>query len=60
MVAFELRADQRGALAFIDHLELITAATSLGDAASLVLYPPLTSHRNLSPDGLRQSGIGED
>ena len=59
MVAFELRADQRGALAFIDQLELITAATSLGDAASLVLYPPLTSHRNLSPDGLRRSGIGE-
>jgi len=59
MVAFDLRADQRGALTFIDRLKLITAATSLGDAASLVLYPPLSSHRTLSPDELRRSGIGE-
>jgi len=57
MVAFELSATQEEALAFMDGLRLITKGTSLGDVESLVLYPPLSSHRSLTPDELRAAGI---
>jgi cystathionine beta-lyase/cystathionine gamma-synthase len=59
MVAFDVRADQDGALRFVDALELIAPATSLGDVVSLVLYPPLSSHRSLSSSEQRAVGIGE-
>lgn len=58
MVAFDLKADQEATLRFIDHLRLIRAGTSLGDAESLVLYPLLSSHRGLSPDARLEAGIG--
>ena len=44
--------------AFIDGLDLITPGTSLGDVVSLVLYPPLSSHRTLSPEEQQAVGIG--
>ena len=59
MLAFELRGGKEEALAFMDALELITTGTSLGDAESLALYPPLSSHRGLDAEGLRTAGIGE-
>ncbi|GAC1443564.1 MAG: methionine gamma-lyase [Chloroflexota bacterium] len=59
MVAVDLMAEQKQTLSFIDCLELITAGTSLGDVASLVLYPPLSSHRGLSAVGRAEAGIGD-
>lgn len=59
MIACDLRATQRQALAFIDALGLIIPGTSLGDAVSLILYPRLSSHRSLEPDQLQTAGIGE-
>ena len=49
MVAFDLRADESDTLRFMDALEIITSATSLGDSMSLILYPKLSSHRTLPP-----------
>jgi cystathionine beta-lyase/cystathionine gamma-synthase len=59
MVAFDLRADEPGTLRFMDDLEIITSATSLGDAMSLLLYPKLSSHRTLSPPDRQRAGIGD-
>jgi cystathionine beta-lyase/cystathionine gamma-synthase len=58
MVAFELDAGQESVLRFMDALQVITSATSLGDAMSLILYPKFSSHRTLSDDQLREAGIG--
>ena len=58
MIAFDLAADQPATVRFIDALQLITPGTSLGDVESLVLYPPLSSHRTLTPDQLAAMGIG--
>jgi cystathionine gamma-synthase/methionine-gamma-lyase len=59
IVAFDLRCGREDTLRFVDALRLIRPATTLGDVVSLVLYPPMSSHRTLTPDGLRAAGIGE-
>lgn len=59
MVAFDLHADESGVVRFMDHLDLITSATSLGDAMSLILYPKLSSHRTLPAPDRARAGIGD-
>jgi cystathionine beta-lyase/cystathionine gamma-synthase len=45
---------------FVDSLELFLKATSLGDVQSLVLYPAISSHRDLSPKQRQRLGITEN
>jgi len=60
MVSFELRdAGREAVFRFLEALELILPATTLGDVYSLVLYPAMSSHRALSPAERAQVGIGE-
>ncbi len=60
MIAFELAQDSReAAFKFMDALSLVLPATSLGDIYSMVTYPPLSSHRELSVDQRRAQGIGD-
>ena len=58
VVSFVLRADeQKAAFAFLDSLELIASATTLGDLYSEVLYPAISSHRRIDPAERRRLGI---
>lgn len=45
---------------FVDSLELFLKATSLGDVQSLVLYPTISSHRDLSPKQRERLGISDN
>ena len=45
---------------FVDSLELFLKATSLGDVQSLVLYPAISSHRDLSPKQRQKLGISDN
>lgn len=45
---------------FVDSLELFLKATSLGDVQSLVLYPSISSHRDLSPKQRQRLGITDN
>ncbi len=45
---------------FVDSLELFLKATSLGDVQSLVLYPAISSHRDLSPKQRGRLGITDN
>lgn len=58
MIAFEVEGGRAATLRFIDSLQIITPGTSLGDVESLVLYPPLSSHRGLDDAALEAMGIG--
>ncbi|HVB08538.1 MAG TPA: PLP-dependent transferase, partial [Candidatus Acidoferrales bacterium] len=40
--------------------ELFLKATSLGDVQSLVLYPAISSHRDLSPKQRQKLGISDN
>jgi cystathionine beta-lyase/cystathionine gamma-synthase len=60
MVSFELRgADRAQVFRFMDALELVLPATTLGDVFSLVLYPAHSSHRLVPPEVRAALGITE-
>ncbi len=60
LMAFELRDQSRAAVyQCIDRLRLCRYATTLGDVFTLVSYPTVSSHRNLTPEERAQRGITE-
>ncbi len=60
MLAFDLKdATREQAMSVLASLELVCPATTLGDAASLALFPAASSHRELSAAELQELGIGE-
>ena len=58
MVSFELKDAGREAIfRFMDRLKLIVRGTSLGDVHSIMLYPAMSSHREVPPAERRRMGI---
>lgn len=61
ILSFEIRdADKSAVLKFMDALRMIVPGTSLGDVHTLLLYPAIASHRNLSPRMRERLGIREN
>jgi cystathionine beta-lyase/cystathionine gamma-synthase len=46
-------------MAFLERLELVKPATTLGDVATLALHPATSSHRELDASELVALGIDE-
>ena len=60
MVSFDLRgAAQARVFSFMEALELVLPATTLGDVYSLTLYPAHSSHRYVAPEVRAALGIGD-
>ena len=60
MMSFELReAGQADVFRFMEALELVLPATTLGDVYSLTLYPAHSSHRQVAPEVRAAIGIGD-
>jgi cystathionine beta-lyase/cystathionine gamma-synthase len=58
IVSFELKdAGKEEIFRFMDALRLIVRATSLGDVHSMMLYPVMSSHREVSPKHRERMGI---
>jgi cystathionine gamma-synthase/methionine-gamma-lyase len=61
MVSFEIKdAGREEVFRFMDALELIVRATSLGDVHSMMLYPVMSSHREISPKHRERMGIRDN
>ncbi|MCS7314523.1 MAG: PLP-dependent aspartate aminotransferase family protein [Bryobacterales bacterium] len=61
MVSFEIRGAGRDEIfAFMDRLRLIVRATSLGDVHSMILYPAMSSHREVAPKQRERMGIRDN
>lgn len=61
ILSFEIRnASRDDILAFMDRLKMIVPGTSLGDVHSLLLYPVMASHRNVSPKMRERVGIRDN
>lgn len=61
IVSFELNnAGRAEVFRFMDALKLIVRATSLGDVHSMMLYPVMSSHREVSPKHRERMGIREN
>jgi cystathionine gamma-synthase/methionine-gamma-lyase len=60
MVSFELKdAGRAEVFRFMDGLNLVVRATSLGDVHSMMLYPVMSSHREVSPKHRERMGISD-
>jgi len=58
IVSFELKdAGREEIFRFMDGLRMIVRATSLGDVHSMMLYPVMSSHREISPKHRERMGI---
>ena len=61
LVAFELKgADKPKIFRFMESLKMIVRATSLGDVHTMILYPAMASHRDLSPKHRERLGIHDN
>lgn len=61
MVSFRIRgAGREEVFGFIDRLKLVVRATSLGDVHSMILYPVISSHREMPPAQRLRLGITEN
>ena len=61
MVSFEVRGAAREQIfAVMDRLKMIVPATSLGDVHTMVLYPVMSSHRDIAPKQRERIGIREN
>ncbi len=61
MVSFAVKdAGREDIFAFIDRLKLVVRATSLGDVHSMILYPAISSHREMAPADRERLGITEN
>ena len=60
IVSFELaNAGKQEVFRFMNALRLVVPATSLGDVHSMMLYPAMSSHRELSPKHRERMGISD-
>jgi cystathionine beta-lyase/cystathionine gamma-synthase len=61
MLAFELKgAGKPEIFRFMEALTMIVRATSLGDVHSMMLYPAMASHRDISPKQRERMGIRDN
>ena len=61
MVSFEVKgASREDIFRLVDALKMIVPATSLGDVHTMILYPPMSSHRDISPKHRQRMGIGDN
>lgn len=61
MVTIELKnAGKADVFAFMEKLKMIVCATSLGDVHTMMLYPAMSSHRDISPKHRERGGIRDN
>jgi cystathionine gamma-synthase/methionine-gamma-lyase len=61
MLAFEIAgADRDAVFTFLDSLQMIIPAPTLGDVYSLILYPAMSSHRGHTPEKRAEIGIRDN
>lgn len=60
VVSFGVKGGKEAAVKFMDSLKLATIATHVADCRTCVLHPASTTHRQLTPEQLKDGGIGED
>jgi cystathionine beta-lyase/cystathionine gamma-synthase len=62
VVSFELKGvtGKEGVFRFMNSLKMIVPATSVGDVHTMILYPVISSHRDLSPKHRERLGIRDN
>ena len=59
MIAFELKGGMEAGMRFMDALQLVTRAVSLGDAETLAQHPASMTHSTYTPEERAAHGISD-
>ena len=59
LLSFDLNGDRAFTTRFIENLKLLIHATNIGDTKTIITYPALTTHRQLTAEQLEECGITE-
>jgi cystathionine beta-lyase/cystathionine gamma-synthase len=59
IIAFDLAGGPAAVGAFLRRLEMIAIVHSLGEVATTISYPAVSSHRPLSPEARRELGVSD-
>ncbi|MDD3237941.1 MAG: O-acetylhomoserine aminocarboxypropyltransferase/cysteine synthase [Candidatus Gastranaerophilales bacterium] len=59
LLSFGIKGTREQGQKFIENLKLLIHATNIGDARTIVTYPALTTHRQLSSEQMKACGIDE-
>ncbi len=60
IVGFGLKGGAKAGEQFINSLTIPIHTTNIGDSRSIITYPYLTTHRQLSKEQMKACGIGDD
>jgi O-acetylhomoserine (thiol)-lyase len=60
MVGFGIKGGYDACKQFINNVKLLTHTTNIGDTKTLVIHPASTTHRNMSQEDRKKSGVTDD
>jgi O-acetylhomoserine (thiol)-lyase len=60
ILSFGIEGGKEAGAKFIDALQMILRLVNIGDAKSLACHPATTTHRQLTPEELKNAGVSED
>lgn len=60
VITFGIKGGLEAGKKLIDNIELWSHVANVGDAKSLIIHPASTTHQQLSPEALEQSGVSEE
>lgn len=60
MIAFGIKGGIQAGKTFVNNVEVASLLANVGDAKTLVIHPASTTHQQLSPEELVQSGVSPD
>lgn len=60
VITFGIKGGLEAGKTLINNIELWSHVANVGDAKSLIIHPASTTHQQLSPEALEQSGVPEE
>lgn len=60
IVSFGIKNGKSAGVKFIEHLTLPIHATNIGDSRTIITYPALTTHHQLTDEQMKECSIGTD
>ena len=60
ILTFGIKGGREAGRTFIDSLELFSHMANIGDAKSLAIHPPTTTHSQLNDEELAKAGVSQD
>jgi O-acetylhomoserine (thiol)-lyase len=60
IIVFGIKGNREDGRKVVDNIKLWSHVANVGDAKSLIIHPASTTHQQLSPEELKQTGVSEE